>query len=243
MKRLGLSIKNIKAIFVTHEHGDHIHGVPVLSRKYKLPVYITHQTKASVNLDVSDELTVPFRSLEPITVGNLIITGFPKIHDAVDPFSFVVEHHGVRVGIFTDIGHSCSNVINHFKQCHAAFLESNYDEDMLDKGGYPFHLKNRIRGGKGHLSNVQAAELFVQHRPAFMTHLFLSHLSRNNNHPRIVDKLFKSVAAGTEIIIASRNKETRLYHIRKSDSVRIPVRNPLLLKQSQLSLFQLVAGN
>lgn len=238
MKRLGLSIKNVKAIFVTHEHGDHIHGVPVLSRKHKLPVYVTEQTRRSVNLEVSDELVRQFHTSIPVTIGELVVTPFAKVHDAIHPHSFLVEYGDVCVGVFTDIGHACADVIRHFKQCHACFLESNYDEDMLDRGGYPIHLKNRIRNGKGHLSNIQAAQLFVDHRPPFMTHLFLSHLSRNNNHPKIVEKLFRSISAGTEIVIASRDRETKLYHIRKSDSVRVPMRNPLLLKQSQLSLFQ-----
>lgn len=241
MKRLGLSIKNVKAIFITHEHGDHIHGVPVLSRKYKLPVYVTEETRRSVNLDVAEELVRPFKASVPVNVGELLVTPFAKVHDAMDPHSFLVEYGDVCVGVFTDIGHACADVIRHFKQCHAAFLESNYDEDMLERGGYPFHLKNRIRNGKGHLSNHQAAQLFVEHRPPFMTHLFLSHLSRNNNHPKIVDKLFKSIAAGTEIVIASREKESKLYHIRKPDSLRVPLRNPILLKQSQLSLFQVSA--
>ena len=84
---------------------------------------------------------------------------------------------------------------------------------MLDNGGYPYHLKRRIRGGNGHLSNKQALELFLVHKPTFMSHLLLSHLSKNNNSPELVYKLFSTNANGTDIIVASRHEETPVYHI------------------------------
>jgi phosphoribosyl 1,2-cyclic phosphodiesterase len=216
MKRLGLSMNRVKAVIISHEHGDHIHGVTNLSKKFKLPVYITPKTYQHGNLQLSEDRTVAFQPQIPFSVGALTITPFPKFHDAADAHSFVISHSGVNVGVFTDIGLPCQHVIHHFKQCHAAFLESNYDEQMLEDGRYPSSLKNRIRGGKGHLSNKQAAQLFTKYRPSFMSHLFLSHLSRNNNTPGIVKDLFVPLAGKTEIIIASRNKETRLYHIRNT---------------------------
>jgi phosphoribosyl 1,2-cyclic phosphodiesterase len=214
LKRLGLNIRNVRAIFVSHEHGDHIHGIPVLSRKHRIPVYITHKTLDNGRLDVRPELIAHFTSYEPITIGDLRITAFPKIHDACDPHSFIISGDNVQIGVFTDIGIACDHVIKNFNKCHAAFLETNYDEGMLEHGRYPFALKHRIRSGKGHLSNVQAARLFEEHRPSYMTHLFLSHLSRDNNRPKIAQDLFKKIAGTTEIILAPRNKETRLYHIR-----------------------------
>ena len=115
--------------------------------------------------------------------------------------------------MFTDIGIACKNVIHHFKQCHAAFLEANYDDTMLEQGRYPYFLKNRIRGGMGHLSNKQALELFTAYKPSFMSHLFLSHLSKNNNCPQLVEKLFNQHAGGVKMIVASRYEETGVYHI------------------------------
>jgi hypothetical protein len=131
-------------------------------------------------------------------------------------------------------------VINHFQQCHAAFLETNYDESMLDNGSYPAYLKNRIRGERGHMSNDQALALFATHKPPFMSHLFLSHLSRENNSPKIVRNAFKKIASGTEIVIASRDKETSLYHIRNITGPLVPTlrRSKLADAQSQqLSMF------
>ena len=121
--------------------------------------------------------------------------------------------NAVTIGIFTDIGAPCEHVIRHFQQCHAAFLEANYDEEMLDKGRYPYYLKKRIRGGKGHLSNKQALEIFTTYRPPFMSHLLLAHLSRDNNSPALVQELFDQHANGTQIVVASRFEETAVYHI------------------------------
>lgn len=237
LKRVGLSMKKVRAIFVSHEHGDHIHGVPALSKKFQLPVYLTYGTFQQSRLSIREDLIFHLRAYDPVAVGNLRVTAFPKLHDACDPHSFVVECAEVRVGVFTDIGAPCEHVITNFQQCHAAFLEANYDEDMLLKGSYPYHLKNRIRGEKGHLSNDQALELFATHRPPFMSHLFLSHLSRDNNSPKIVKNAFKRIAGGTEIIIASRDRETSLYHIRNQRGPLLPSLRPAHTVQSQLSLF------
>ena len=235
MKRLGLSPKKLRAIFVTHEHGDHTHGVPGLSKKFQLPVYITSHTLTNGNLPIRRDLIHQFKAYEPVAVGNLSVTAFPKFHDACDPHSFIVEGFGVTVGVFTDLGAPCEHVINNFRQCHAAFLEANYDEQLLENGSYPFHLKRRIRSELGHLSNDQALDLFLHHRPPFMSHLFLSHLSRDNNSPKLVKQLFTRNAGRTEIVVASRDRETKLYHIR---SVRRASTSPRVYKAYvQLSLF------
>ena len=238
MKRLELTIKKVKAIFVSHEHSDHIFGVSSLSKKYQLPVYITADTLQNGRLRLKEELIIPFKAYEPIRVGNLSVIAFPKFHDASDPHSFVVSGNNVNVGIFTDIGIPCDHVIRHFEQCHAAFLEANYDEELLDTGKYPLFLKNRIRDGKGHLSNRQAVELFIQHRSSYMTHLFLSHLSRNNNSPKMVKELFTKVAGRTKIVIAPRYRETPLYHIRNNPGLGDKlVRSLAGNSAQQLSLF------
>lgn len=213
MHRLKLKIKNIKAVFVSHEHSDHIKGLPTLIKKYQLPVYIKPATMQSGQLNFESHLLKTFNAHEPVGIGALSVTAFPKFHDASDPYSFIVSCNNICVGVFTDIGRPCQQLIKYFKQCNAAFLEANYDEEMLDKGNYPIYLKNRIRGGFGHLSNRQALELFVAHRPLFMTHLLLAHLSKNNNRPELVHDLFNDQAKNVTVIVASRDEETAIYDI------------------------------
>jgi phosphoribosyl 1,2-cyclic phosphodiesterase len=213
MNRLGLSLSTVKGIFISHEHDDHIRGVEVLSKRYQIPVYITGATLEHGRLALDPHLVRTFRGYEPVEAGTLTITAFPKIHDASDPFSFVVSSPTVRIGVFTDIGIVCEQVIRHFEQCHAAILESNYDQRMLEEGRYPWPLKQRIRGGQGHLSNTQALELFIAHRPDFMSHLLLAHLSRDNNRPELVQEIFEGKACGTRIVVASRDRETEVYAI------------------------------
>src|SRR6267154_2864449 len=239
LKRLGLSIKMVKAIFITHEHADHINGLPKLIKKYYLPVYMTESTRSNLHLGWRDIPSFTFQAYEAITIGGLKVTPIPKFHDAADPHSFIVSHNNINVGVFTDTGRHCEHLVKSFQQCHAAFLESNYDEVMLETGSYPQHLKDRIRKGFGHLSNKEALQLFLTHRPPFMSHLILSHLSANNNRPEIVEHLFNSVAGGTAIVVAPRKKETPLYHI---NGLPYPIRNSKKSVQSkqkiQLSLFE-----
>jgi len=240
LKRLGLSMDKVKAIFVSHEHGDHITGISVLAKKYHLPVYITGPTHTNARLQIDKQLISSFKPHKPVSIGGLSVIAFPKQHDASDPHSFIVTGNSVTVGIFTDIGIACEQVINYFKQCHAAFLEANYDDEMLEKGSYPYHLKNRIRGGLGHLSNAQALQLFIEHRPGFMSHLLLAHLSKNNNSPELVEALFSPYAEVTNIIIASRYKETAIYHISNDGRILGTPLKKVIKRQrhdSQLSLF------
>lgn len=213
MARLGLSMRMVRAIFISHEHSDHIRGLAVLSKKYQVPVYITPLTLLNSGLSLEEHLVKPFFTHDAVRIGSLLIEPFSKMHDAAQPHSFSVSGGNIKVGVFTDLGVVCENLIAHFKKCHAAFLESNYDHDMLQNGRYPYHLKNRIRGGKGHLSNSQALALFTAHRPAFMSHLFLSHLSKDNNCPELAQALFNSMGTNVNVTVASRYGESALHHI------------------------------
>jgi len=240
MLRLGLLMSRVKAIFVSHEHTDHISGVPVLAKKYNIPVYITAETRRNIRLSWDNVLVLPFQAYKPLLIGELSVTGFPKFHDAADPHSFVVDYQNIRVGIFTDIGIPCDHVIRHFSQCHAAFLETNYDEDLLEQGFYPQQLKKRIRGNKGHLSNNQALDLFLAYKPAFMSHLLLSHLSKENNCPKLVKQLFTTNADNTEIIIASRFEETAIYTVKNTDDAVSQARREVPVKVNKKGQYTLL---
>ncbi|KAA9325006.1 MBL fold metallo-hydrolase [Adhaeribacter soli] len=245
MKRLNLSMTQVKAVFISHEHSDHIRGLEVLAKKYQLPVYITPPTLRYSRLNLEPHLVHTFQAHEPVQVGDLQITGFPKFHDASDPHSFIVAHSDITIGVFTDIGAPCKHVVQYFQQCNAAFLETNYDDEMLENGYYPYHLKRRIKGNKGHLSNKQALDLFTLYKPAGMSHVLLSHLSKDNNSPSLAKELFQQHAGETEVIVASRFEETPVFMITASSDPEKKIRRVIKKKQPalksspavQLSLF------
>ena len=239
MTRLGLGMQQVKAIFVSHEHTDHITGLEVLSRKHKLPVYISQKTLANSNLSIDPSLVRYFNKEETVAIDQLQIKCFSKSHDAADPFSFMISSQNINVAVITDIGYACKQVLHYFQQSHAVFLESNYCETMLANGDYPYHLKRRISSDHGHLSNAQALDLFLNYRTPHLSHLILSHLSKNNNTPQTVDALFQPHAGSTKVIVASRYEESALFSI---DAVPVVRRSFMSVKkkpsnESQLSLF------
>ena len=239
MKQLELSMERVKAIFISHEHADHITGLAGISKKYQLPVYITDSTLVRSNMPVEPQLVNSFKDAKPITIGNLAITAFKKSHDASDPHSFMVAGHGVNVGVITDIGYACKRVIKYFSQCHAVFLESNYCDDMLRNGNYPYHLQKRISSDEGHLSNTQALELFQQYQSADLRLLILSHLSKNNNKPELVEAMFNQHAGSTQIVVASRYEASPVFCIEgiAVTTAAKPKRRMIIKDERQLSLF------
>jgi phosphoribosyl 1,2-cyclic phosphodiesterase len=240
MNRLGLKMEQVKAVFISHEHSDHINGLEVLSRKHKLPVYVSEKTLANSKLYIDQSLIRYFKKEETVDIDQLQIKCFSKSHDAADPFSFMISSQNINVAVITDIGYPCKQVLNYFQQSHAVFLESNYCETMLTNGDYPYHLKRRISSDEGHLSNKQALELFLKYRTPQLSHLILSHLSKNNNTPATVDALFQPHAGSTKIVVASRYEESEIFSI---DAVPAMLRRSFMSSkkkpsnESQLSLF------
>jgi len=241
MGLLGLSMDKVKAIFISHEHSDHIRGMGAIAEKYNLPVFLSNKTSKHCGLSVNKERRNIFVAHEPINIGAISVMAFPKHHDAADPHSFIISYNNVTIGVFTDIGAACEQVTNYFSKCHAVFLEANYDEALLANGKYPIYLKNRIRSGKGHLSNTQALDILKQYRAPFLTHLLLSHLSKDNNNPDLAKQLFEQHAAGVQIIVASRYVQTAVYYIQLQESENLKgiekgAPKPLI-RLRQLSLF------
>lgn len=234
MLSLGLSMEKVRAIFISHEHGDHIRGLEVLAKKYRMPIFITEGTRLSGKLKLDPILVYTFKHHKKIKIGDLTINPFQKHHDAADPYSFTISCKGINIGVYTDIGATCEHLKTHFKSCHAAFLEANYDVEMLETGNYPYHLKQRIRGGKGHLSNAEALELFNSHRSDSLQLLLLSHLSKNNNDPELVHALFTEHAGSTKVRVASRYEASEVFEI--TTDVTTQLLNQQVIVQ-QLSLF------
>ena len=184
-----------------------------------------------------EELVRHFTADEWIDFGSLRVLPFAKHHDAADPYSFMVSGHGVNIGVITDIGHACRDVINCFRQCDAAFLESNYCEDMLANGSYPAVLKKRISGKKGHLSNKQALELFLKHRSPNLQLLLLSHLSENNNTPEKALSVFRQHAGKVKVVVADRHKASEVFTIHPAATPANSTPKSLSQMSKQLTLF------
>ncbi|MBC8046971.1 MAG: MBL fold metallo-hydrolase [Fimbriimonadaceae bacterium] len=238
MKQLGLDMQKVKAVFISHEHTDHINGLERLHKTFQLPVYITPQTFLNCNLNFEQHLVNYFTRDSAVQIGALTILPFSKSHDANDPHSFMISCYEIFVGVITDIGYACEEVINCFKKCDAVFLEANYCEEMLANGNYPFYLKKRISSNMGHLSNAQALEVFLKYRSDKLQLLILSHLSKNNNTPQLVNKLFSDHGAGVQIIVASRDKGTDVFEITTAKKLpALQTKKTEKKYQEQLSLF------
>jgi phosphoribosyl 1,2-cyclic phosphodiesterase len=218
MARLGLSISKLRGVFISHEHSDHIRGIDVFSRKYTVPVFMTKKTYVSYGHVIKDTLLKFFSPGEQVKLGNIYVNPFLKSHDAAEPCSFSVSSGNWNVAVMTDIGGQCENVIAHIKDADAVFLESNYDDQMLQAGFYPAYLKRRISSAVGHLSNTQAAKIAMEYASARLKHIFLSHLSANNNTPELALRTFKLFTEQRtdlqlEVILTSREKESSLVYL------------------------------
>lgn len=185
-----LDVNKVRAVFITHEHSDHMRGARVLAKKLNLPVYLTSRTYEKSYKNMRPQYPRYFSVDEVVTIGGFSIYPVPKLHDASDPCSFRVEYKGINVGVFTDIGEVCHNVASHLSQCDGLFLEANYDEKMLREGKYPYFLKRRVASSKGHLSNDQAYDVLENHAGPNLKYVLLSHISKDNNtHEKVMEKM------------------------------------------------------
>lgn len=206
MKSKELDPAKLRGIFITHEHNDHVCGARVLGKKLDIPVFMTKGTYQSLYF-INQPVAVRFiEPGQPVLLIPFIIHPILKNHDAKEPTSFRVELQGVNVGIFTDIGSPCHNVISHLRECHALFLETNYDEKMLWEGSYPYHLKQRVASDVGHLSNMQAMSLLSEHAGPALKWVLLSHLSGENNTPQVAYDALKHLEDRFNIRLTSRRE-------------------------------------
>jgi len=215
MKISGLSPSKLRGIFITHEHNDHVCGVRVLAKKLDIPVFMTKGTYQGLYLTNRPDAVRLIESDQSIDLCSFIIHPVLKNHDGKEPTSFRVEHQGINIGIFTDIGSPCDNITAHLNVCDALFLESNYDEKMLWGGSYPPHLKERVASDVGHLSNLQAAELLEEHAAEHLKVVLLSHLSGENNTPEIAYQAVKHLEDRFQIIVTSRKQPSEVITVVK----------------------------
>jgi len=213
MHNLGIIPTQIKAVFITHEHTDHIRGLSVFVKKYNIPVYITQGSYDGTRLHLPGHLVHIITPDAVTEIGEMKIYGIPKYHDAKEPCSFLISDGTHNIGVLTDIGRPCSNVQHVIKHADVLLLESNFDEEMLRNGRYSYFLKNRISSGWGHLSNAVALELFNKYRTARLKHLILTHLSGENNTVELVHETFRTHCEDILLSVDTRYEETEIFDV------------------------------
>lgn len=227
LERIGVQPESLKAIVVTHEHADHTASAGILSRKFDLPIYATEGTWGGMQEKLGAVQEKNIRLIDArqdFFIGKINISPFAIPHDAADPCGFSFSCGRLKASIATDIGCIRDGWMNAVSGSDILLLESNYDEDMLKAGKYPYVLKKRILGRSGHLSNDDAGKAAVQLAAREVKNIILGHLSKENNFPQLAEQTVKLALsqAGAEIggdvslTVARRDGFSGLYSLRDS---------------------------
>ena len=208
LRSIGLDFENLWGVFVTHDHADHIKAVGPIGEKHLVPIYSTRQVHEGIQRSycVTEKLYSSRKFIEKhetIEVGDFKITSFPVSHDSTDSVGYTVEYKGKRFTFATDLGYVGEEVGAHLMQADYLVLEANYDEEMLMNGHYPPHLKNRIIAQTGHLCNDQAGEFLAENYNERLQHIFLCHLSKENNSPEMAFNTIQKHFNSKEIIVGT----------------------------------------
>lgn len=217
MKSRELVPEHLTAIIVSHEHTDHIKGVGILSRRYQLPVYINKKTRKAAESRIGT--VFEYRNFEcgcTFSINQLTIHPFSISHDAADPAGFTFMQNGLKAAIATDLGIATFMVKEHLKGCRLIVLEANHDSEMLIAGPYPWHLKQRIKGRTGHLSNSASRDILAEIRHSDLQHVVLAHLSdKNNTSTKAIDEIESTITTcGAELVVATQESATPLFHLK-----------------------------
>ncbi|WGT61571.1 MBL fold metallo-hydrolase [Variovorax paradoxus] len=198
LARAGLAATDIDAIFVTHEHGDHIGCAHSLSRRNRIPVWMSEGTwLATGGRDFEGRLNLARDDAE-FAVGDIAVQPFTVPHDAREPLQLRCSDGARTLGVLTDLGHATAHVLSRLSGVHALLLEFNHDSELLANSGYPAFLKLRVGGKHGHLSNEAAADIARAVRHEGLRHVVAAHLSEQNNRPDIVRRLMAEALGGHE---------------------------------------------
>jgi phosphoribosyl 1,2-cyclic phosphodiesterase len=206
LRELGLDFENIWGIFVTHDHADHIKSVGTIGEKYHVPVYSTHKVHEGIQRSymVTEKLYSSKKFIEKgetIQIGDFKVSCFEVSHDATDNVGYTIEYKEKRFTFATDLGFISEKVAQHLENAHYIVLEANYDDQMLKQGPYPIYLKNRIIAETGHLSNDQTGIYLAENYKEQLQHVFLCHLSRENNLPEIAYTTVQNYLEEKQIVV------------------------------------------
>jgi phosphoribosyl 1,2-cyclic phosphodiesterase len=204
--RLGLSVEDLDAIVITHEHTDHIGSALTLGRKWSIPLHMSWGTARAIG---ADEAPVDLHVLwgdESVTIGDLSVLPYTVPHDAREPLQYVFSDGASRLGVLTDVGVSTPHITSVLSGCDALVLESNHDLQMLATSRYPASLKARIGGTHGHLNNDAAAAILAALDRSKLRHLVAAHLSQQNNLPHLAQTALAAVlgASAIDVVVATQ---------------------------------------
>jgi phosphoribosyl 1,2-cyclic phosphodiesterase len=215
---------SLDAILITHEHSDHVGGLHVMAKKFRVPVYMTAPTHEAWRRIFRDSAGNPVAAerLETIvpgrgfTIGDIAVQPFTIPHDAADPSGYTFTAEGIKVGVATDLGYLPPNVKDCLTGCQLLYIESNHDLEMLRTGSYPWAVKQRVMSRVGHLSNAALAEFLANDYDGAAACIVLAHLSEQNNHPELARRAAEEAlaarnglfagAATPELMLASQTK-------------------------------------
>lgn len=198
----GLQFESIHNILITHDHADHVKSVGALAQKLGIPVFTTQEVHVGIYKNWCVRKKIPMiqqRSLVKgvtVQVGAFNVTPFGVPHDSTDCVGYQIENNGVVITIITDCGHVTEEMPALVEQTDYLVLEANYDPEMLQNGPYPEYLRRRILGERGHLSNIECGQLLAEHATPRLKHVWLCHLSEENNHPELARKTVEHILRG-----------------------------------------------
>ena len=204
LRQAGMMADQIDAIFVTHEHGDHIGCARQLALRERIPVYMSHGTYMAIGAPDFDGLLRIACDSMPFEIGALQVRPFTVPHDAREPLQLTCSDGDLRLGLLTDLGHATTHVLEQLAGCQSLLLECNHDPQMLADSIYPPFLKRRVAGAWGHLANEAAAAIALAIQPRGLRQVMAAHLSEQNNRPEVVRRVLASTlgCAEADILVA-----------------------------------------
>ena len=214
---IGEPAESLDAILISHEHSDHVSGLVALARHLDIPVYITRLTAPSIPWGEYTPKLDCFQAGASFTIGDLDVDSFTVPHDAIDPVGFCFRADGIKVGLVTDLGYVPDSIKFHLRGADLLILESNHDLEMLKVGPYPWPVKQRVMGRKGHLSNEVVSDFIRHDLDTSISTLVLGHLSEHNNHPEIVRAMAERAldragrALFTRLVVAEPKGQTEVF--------------------------------